>query len=324
MRSSEQLTRLLKLVPYLQQHQGVSVRQVAQDFGVTARQVVTDIEVLQFCGLPEGYHQDLFDVDIDEVREVGHIFFRNADVLARPMRMRLQEATSLLVALDLLVETSGGSEASSSALAKLRSVVGEVDPAVSVSVAAGRPEHRRLLQSAIADSRVVELRYQGAVRTPTTRPVVEPMRIRVTGGYAYLDGWSRNRDDWRSYRLDRIADITVWDENFEARPGLPEVGDRWFGDVSRELVLELAPEAQWAAEYYPVTDREDHDDHISVTFPLASTVWATALLLRLGQAVLDVSDAEVARAAADDARAALAHYTGQSAQSALADGTAGG
>jgi len=308
MKSSEQLARLLKLVPYLQQHQGVSVRQVAEDFAITAHQVVSDIEVLQFCGLPDGFHQDLFDVDIDEVRDAGHIFFRNADVLARPMRMRLQEATSLLVALDMLVEASGGSVAAASALAKLRAVVGEVDPAVSVSVASGRPEHRQQLQRAIAVSRVVELTYEGAGRTPLTRPAVEPMRLRVTGGYAYLDGWSRDRDDWRSYRLDRIAAITMLDGTFDARTGLPEVGERWFDDVSRELVLDLAPEAQWVAEYYPVIDREDHVDQISVTFPLASPGWASALLLRLGDAVIAVSDAQVAHAAAADAQAALAHY----------------
>lgn len=309
MKSSEQLARLLKLVPYLQQHQGVSVRQVAEDFAITARQVVSDIEVLQFCGLPEGFHQDLFDVDIDEVRDAGHIYFRNADVLARPMRMRMQEATSLLVALDMLVETSGGSEAAASALAKLRALVGEVDPAVSVSVAAGRPEHRQQLQSAIATMHLVELAYEGAGRTPLTRPVVEPMRLRVTGGYAYLDGWSRNRDDWRSYRLDRIAALTVLDETFGARDGLPEVGERWFDDVSRELVLDLTPEAKWVAEYYPVTDRDDHASHISVTFPLASPAWASSLLLRLGDSVTRVSDDQVAHAAAADAQAALAHYT---------------
>ncbi len=308
MKSSEQLARLLKLVPYLQQHQGVSVRQVAEDFGITAHQVVSDIEVLQFCGLPDGYHQDLFDVDIDEVRDVGHIFFRNADVLARPMRMRLQEATSLLVALDMLVETSGGSEAAASALAKLRAVVGEVDPAVSVSVDAGSPEHRQQLQGAIAASNVVELTYEGNGRTPLTRPSVEPMRLRVTGGYAYLDGWSRSREDWRSYRLDRIAAIAVLDEVFGSRVGLPEVGERWFDDVSRELVLELAPEAHWVAEYHPVTDRSDQGDHLRVTFPLASPGWASALLLRLGTNVTRVSDDHVARAAAADARAALAHY----------------
>lgn len=313
MRSSEQLARLLKLVPYLQQHQGIAVTEVAEHFGITSRQVVSDIEVLQFCGLPEGFHQDLFDVDIDEVRNAGHIFFRNADVLARPMRMRLQEATSLLVALDMLVESSGSSEAATSALAKLRGLVGEVDPAVSVSVAAGRPEHREKLQDAIDGGQLVELTYEAPGRSPVTHPVVEPMRLRVTGGYGYLDAWSRNRNAWRSYRLDRMDGVTVSADTFEPRDGIPDAQDGWFDDVASELVLDLALRAQWVAEYYPVTDRRTHVDHVSVTFPLASLQWATALLLRLGSDVLSVSDAQVARAAARDAREALMLYEDGSA-----------
>ena len=308
MRSSEQLARLLKLVPYLQQHQGVSVSEVARHFNVQDRQVVSDIEVLQFCGLPEGFHQDLFDVDIDEVRDAGHIFFRNADVLARPMRMRLQEATSLLVALEMLVESSGSSEAAASTLSKLRALVGEVEPAVSVSVAAGRPEHREQLQAAIADGRLVELTYGAPGRSPQTRPTVEPLRMRVTGGYAYLDAWSRSRDGWRSYRVDRIDTLAVLQETFTPRTGVPDVEDGWFDDVSSELVLDLALRAQWVAEYYPVKDRSNHVDHISVTFPMASLQWASSLLLRLGSDVVSVVDERVVRAAAEDARAALALY----------------
>ncbi len=57
-------------------------------FGTTPTQVIRDLEVLQFCGLPGGYYDDLFDVDIDGVREDGHVFFRNAEVLARPLRLR--------------------------------------------------------------------------------------------------------------------------------------------------------------------------------------------------------------------------------------------
>ncbi|MDO5735396.1 MAG: WYL domain-containing protein [Propionibacteriaceae bacterium] len=308
MKSTEQLARLLKLVPYLQKNQGISVASVASHFGVSERQVVSDIEVLQFCGLPEGFHGDLFEVDIDEVREDGHIYFANADVLARPMRMRLQEATSLLVALDMLVEASGGSEAASSALAKLRALVGEIDPAVSVSVAAGDPGHRQLLQEAISGRRLVELTHLGAGRAPESRPAVEPIRLRVTGGFAYLDGWSRPRSAWRSYRLDRIQEIRVLDEVFEPRVGLPAVGDDWFDDVVQQLEVTLAPQAHWVTEYYPVITRDVHADHLQVTFPVASPQWATALLLRLGEAVLSVSDEQVARVAAHEARSALLAY----------------
>ena len=105
MRSDAQLTRLLRLVPYLAANQGVSVDEAAAAFTTTPKQIVRDLEVLQFCGLPGGYFDDLFDVDIDAVREEGHIDFRNADVLARPLRLRPDEAASLLAALRLVTKS---------------------------------------------------------------------------------------------------------------------------------------------------------------------------------------------------------------------------
>ncbi len=128
MRSDTQLARLLRLVPYLSANPGVGVADVVAAFGVPARQVLADLEVLQFCGLPGGYPDDLFDVDLEDVRESGRIEFRNADVLSRPLRLRPAEAAGLMAALSLVVEAGGGSKAASSALAKLRAAVGDVDP----------------------------------------------------------------------------------------------------------------------------------------------------------------------------------------------------
>src|SRR5690606_27309488 len=120
MSANPRLDRLLNLVPYLQHRREVHISEVAEHFGVTPTQVLQDLEVLQFCGLPEGYYDDLFDIDLDWVREDGHISFRNADVLRRPRKLRVDEATSLLAALEVLVAASGSSDAATSALAKLR------------------------------------------------------------------------------------------------------------------------------------------------------------------------------------------------------------
>nr|WP_269452233.1 hypothetical protein [Tessaracoccus coleopterorum] len=49
----------------------VEVSSVASAFGVSDRQIIRDLEVLQFCGLPGGYIDDLFDVDIEAVRDEG-------------------------------------------------------------------------------------------------------------------------------------------------------------------------------------------------------------------------------------------------------------
>ncbi len=305
MRSATQLKRLLNLVPYLVAHQGVAVAEAARHFGVTERQILSDLEVLQFCGLPDAMYGDLFEADLDGAREDGYIFFRNADVLARPMRLNRQEATSLLLALEAVAET-GESDAASSAMAKLRDALGAQEQVISLEVSAGEAAHRRTLARAIEERRAVELTYSGSGRAGTSRPVVEPVRLRVVGGRVYLDAWSRPRSDWRSFRLDRVEGVAVLKERFE--PRTPPADEGFFADVDQDLVLLLGPAGEWVPEYYPVKSSERTPDGLRVTLPVASREWATSLLLRLGEAVLDARPVEFRDAATAEARAALRHY----------------
>lgn len=305
MKSEAQVARMLRMVPYLSAHQGVAVAEVAQVFGTTPEQVLRDLEVLQFCGLPGGYYDDLFDVDIDGVREDGHVFFRNADVLRRPLRLRPAEAAGLLAALRLVVEVAAGSDAARSALAKLEAAVGREGRGVSVAVAATDPGLRGSLADAIARRRAVRLTYRTPGRAGQSEAVVEPSRLHLVDGHTYLDAWSRPREAWRSFRLDRVDGVEVLDDPAPDR-GAPPSG--WFGDVATHLTLTLAPSARWVAEYYPTTAVADEGDRIHVTFPVAATSWAVALLLRLGGQVLGVSDAEVHAAARLRAAEALALY----------------
>lgn len=303
MRSNEQLARMLRLVPYLSSRPGAEVTKVAEEFGVTARQIIKDLEVLQFCGLPGGYIDDLFDIDIEVVREEGRIDLRNADVLARPLRLRPAEAASLLAALRLVVDVAGPSEAAASALQKLEEAVGGAVPHLSVDVISTDPGHRAALTRAIRDKVAARLTYR--TRAGTSTVVVEPARLNLVDGFTYLDAWSRPRAAWRSFRLDRIEEVEVLDEPAEDHGPPPE---GWFDEVAERLSLTVLPSARWIAEYYPTTSVEDHGERITVTFPVASRQWAVSLILRLGAAVLAVSDEQVAAAARSEAEAALAGY----------------
>lgn len=305
MRSEEQVSRMLRMVPYLSAHQGVAVAEVARVFGTTPGQVLKDLEVLQFCGLPGGYYDDLFDVDIEGAREDGHVFFRNAEVLRRPLRLRPVEAAGLLAALRLVVEVAGESEAARSALAKLEAAVGSEGQGIQVAVAATDPGRRSELAAAIVARRAVRLTYRTPGRTGPSEAVVEPARLRLVAGFTYLDAWSRPREAWRSFRLDRIESVEVLDDQWVDRGEPPSA---WFDDVARRLTITVTTSARWITEYFPTTSVQETADGIQVTFPVASTRWAVSLLLRLGDQVTHVSDDAVSTAAKATAEAALAYY----------------
>ena len=308
MRSGQQLTRLLRLVPYLSSRPGVEVTAVASAFGVSPSQIIRDLEVLQFCGLPGGYIDDLFDVDIEAVKDDGRIDFRNAEVLNRPLRLRPAEAASLLAALRLVVDLGGPTDAAASALAKLEAAVGQEDDRVSVSVAPSDPDARALLAAAIDAATPVKLTYRKPGVAGESSAEVEPARLNLIDGYTYLDAWSRPREAWRSYRLDRITGIELLDGTFDSRE-LPNAA--WFDDVPDHLSLTVTPGGAWISEYYPTKEVSRTDELTTVTFPVASRQWAIGLLLRLGNSVVSVSDADVQAEARQRARDALAHYPAQ-------------
>lgn len=310
MTSAAQVSRLLALVPYLQQHPDADVRTVARVFHITPRQLLGDLNVLWFCGLPGGGPGDLIEIDMDAVETEGRIRLSNADFLARPVRFTLDEAMALAVALRTLLEFGDTAlkSAVTSALAKIEHVVGA--PRVGVQLGAGADAVRDALADALARGVAVRLEYNGASRGATTHPLVDPARVAVRDGYSYLDAWSHDRGAWRTYRLDRIVAVTPTEQPVADHGQPPGWAGGWLDHRpdAVEVTLTLAPEGRWITEYYPVRAVEPAGDGVAATLLVADPVWLRRLLLRLGPAVLAVDPPEAAASAREAARAALSLY----------------
>lgn len=311
MNSTDQVARLLALVPYLQAHGDCDVRATAALFGVTPKQLVADLNVLWFCGLPGGMPGDLIEVDMDALAE-GTIRLTNADFLARPLRFTLDEAMSLVVALRALQEMGDSSlqGAVASALAKLDAVVGSATPRVGVQLAAGAEDVREALLDAVARGAAVRLEYDGPSRPQATFPLVDPERITVRDGYTYLDAWSHDRAAWRTYRLDRIAAVTPTEQPISDHGAAPVFTAGWLDERpdAAEITVTLAEAGRWITEYVPTRRVEETGAGVQVTLLVADPAWLRRLLLRLGPAVLAVDPPRAAQSAREAAREALGLY----------------
>lgn len=308
--SSDQVARLLALVPYLQAHPGIAVAEAAKAFQVTPAQLMKDLQVLWMCGLPGGLPDDLIEIDMDAAESQGTIHLGNADYLSRPMRFTLDEAMSLVVALRTLAEVATGETADhvASALAKLErlSTAGE-SSRVAISLATGAEDVRESLVGAIEQGRRVRLVYDGQARGHTTRPEVDPVRLELRDGAAYLQAWSLERDDWRTYRLDRVVEVELLDEPAGEHGDPPSAQRGWFDAAKSQVTLELQPGARWITEYYPTRGEVLSADGVTTaSFPVSSPEWLNALLLRLGGQARVVEPEGASSGAAEVARAALA------------------
>lgn len=310
--SKDQVARLLAMVPYLQTHPGVPVSTVADLFGISSQQVIRDLKVLWMCGTPGGLPDDLIEIDMDAAREEGVIHLTNADYLSRPLRFTAEEAMSLVVALQAIREMATGElfEAATRATDKLLEL--GADAPVVLQVTSGDPAVREHLVAAIDARRSVRLTYDGALRSQTTTPVVDPVMIVMKDSVAYLHAWAQEPDAERTYRLDRIRAVEMLDQQARPHPApTPDAG--WFDDVPDEVVLHLAPSAAWVPEYVPVRDcRTDSDQTLHIRLAVADRGWLDGLLLRLGRDVLSVDPPEVAETARMTARHLLEMYRSQS------------
>ena len=309
MTSSSQVPRLLALVPYLQAHPDADLEATASVFDVTPRQLVADLKVLWFCGLPGGAPGDLIEVDMDAL-ESGTIRLTNAEFLARPHRFTPEEAMSLVVALAALEEMADADLAPAvrSARAKLEGAVGGGTDKVAIAVSAGQESIRGQLADAIAAGVAVRLTYHGASRGVATTPVVDPARLGTRDGYGYLTAWAHERAGWRTYRLDRIVAVDPLEQATTDHGPAPALASGWLDDRpdAVEVTLDLRPGGRWITEYHPLVATEELPDGLlRVRMRVADPGWFRRLLLRLGPAVARVDPPQAAASAIEAAREAL-------------------
>jgi proteasome accessory factor C len=318
--AQEQVSRLLSLLPYLLSHPNTRLSDVADLFGVSERQILRDLNVLWFSGLPGLAMGDYIEVDMEAAEGEGVINVSNADYLARPLRLGTDEALALVVALRTLAAMPGTYDrgAVDRAVAKLERAAGaaaeraaaavrvEVDGDAVADVAA-------TVRRALDEKRRLHLSYWVPGRDETTERDVDPMRLALADGRLYLEGWCRLAESVRLFRLDRVAGISLLDVAAQV-PRQARSRDLGAGifqpSPEDELVtLELGPAGRWVADYYPCDSVEElGEDRLRVRLRVADPRWVRRLALRLGGTGRIVDPPDLVKAAVQDARAALDAY----------------
>ncbi|GMA20817.1 helix-turn-helix transcriptional regulator [Arsenicicoccus piscis] len=207
---AETIRRILRLLDLLQSRPVWSGPELAGRLGVTDRTIRRDVERLRELGyLVEGEHGSAGGYRLRAGRELPPLLLDDEEAIAIAVSLR-GAATS---------PVSGVGEAALRALAKLDTVfpprlraqvaaVQEVTTAVPRAVTEVGPEV--LVEVARAARGRVQLRFDYTTRAgAVSGRRVEPYRIVTTGLRWYLMAFDLEREDWRTFRLDRIASVHV-------------------------------------------------------------------------------------------------------------------
>jgi proteasome accessory factor C len=322
--SSGRLQRLLALVPYVVSRKVVGLAETAAAFGISERELVDDLNLLWCVELrsPDPY------CPIDLSYEGGEIEVSQAELMDRPLRLAVDEASALLVALRMLAEVGhvaavpGLDEGSalSRTIAKLEAAAGEAAaPSAQVAVQVDKIAQQAVLdqlRDALASGRRVHLTYYVPGRDEATERDVDPMRLLIVEGRTYLEGWCRRAEAVRLFRLDRVLGLAVLPVAAEVPPEAePKDVDQGLFRPSPEdlhVVIELGPHGRWVAEYYPCEEvTELGDGRLRVELRTPDSRWVRRLALRLGENGRIIAPASLDEQVRADAAAALAQYAPQ-------------
>jgi predicted DNA-binding transcriptional regulator YafY len=315
-RATDRLSRLLAMVPWLLNRQGVPLEEAARHFDITQAQLVKDLELLFVCGMPGHMPDDLIEAEWDD----GRVYLDNAEAISRPLRLAPDEAIALIAGLRTLSELPGGQDrrAVDSALVKLSAAAQDAVGAASrltIDLSVGAVEETlRTAREGLRRRRRLRLRYVVPARDESTERDVDVMRVTNLGGRWYLEGWCHRADGVRLFRVDRITGAEILDVDGTPPPqavSRDADSDRLFTPSENDLLvtLEVEGRGRWVADYYPVeSTRELGDGRLEVTLRVANPRWLPRLVLRLGGAGRIVAPPELVAETVEAAREALAYY----------------
>lgn len=217
---AETTGRVLQLLGLLQSRRVWTSDELAERLGVTTRSVRRDVERLRDLGYP-----------VHASKGHGGGYQLGAGAALPPLLLDPDEAVAMAVCLRLAAggTVAGVGESALRALSKLdqvmpsrlRSQVAAVHDSTvtltrSTSDAPVAPEVLMTLARACRDHEHVTCDYVD-IRGNATHRRLEPYQLVTTGRRWYLLAYDRDKHDWRSLRLDRMADVRAAGSTFTPR-----------------------------------------------------------------------------------------------------------
>jgi predicted DNA-binding transcriptional regulator YafY len=211
-------SRLLELLSLLQARRDWPGAELADRLEVSGRTIRRDVERLRELGYP-----------VESLSGPAGCYRLRAGTAMPPLLLDEDEAIAIAVGLRTAARASvaGIEESSIRALVKLEQVlpahlrrrVGALASATIAPAVAGPtvdPQHLTVIAGACRDSECIRFDYRKRDGSDTRREV-EPHSLVNLGRRWYLVAWDRRREDWRSFRVDRLDRPAPSGATFTAR-----------------------------------------------------------------------------------------------------------
>lgn len=279
---AQRLHRLLAIVPWLYRQRSVRVAEIAERVGASVRQVVRDLTLASMCGLPPYTSDSLYgfwvETDPDTSEEVVNVLHPN--LLVDAVRLTTRQAASVAVALAAL-EALGAEP--TDAVTRLRSKLDAALGGADIRIELEEPPLLGELRAATEQHSQVRIGYVDLDDEITER-VVDPLKLFIDRGHAYVITDDHLRGAERVFRVDRVISVEPTGATFTPRSVTPPAGRVWEWMIpDRQVVIVVPPGCDWVRDRYAVTASVALEDGSMVLWlSVVSDTWLASLLIRCG------------------------------------------
>jgi len=298
----DRTARALDLIPYLLEHQGISIAELAQVFGVTEKQMNDDLILIHMCGLPGYTPLELIEMYYED----GYVTVYDPQSLTKPRSMNRSEITSLLVSLDLLksLRSDAIADEIEDLKIKLRKSLSFENPYVVVSDSKNS-EIVEKLEQAIAKGNALKIVYLSGSKDESTERLILPLEIYQANSYTYLSAWCQSSKGDRTFRVDRIVSFET--SKSDAIDHDSDAGEASYSAIGVELLVSKQAR-QFIEENSAIIDSIADGDCFRVKLNPIDIEWLARTILGFGSGIKVTSPRDLAVAIKERAEAISAVY----------------
>jgi proteasome accessory factor C len=315
MNVTERINRILFIMSYVAQNQGVPLEDLAKQVSMAPEELTRELEFMLLIGKPPFRPDDYVDIYVEDQR----VFIEFDQMLNRPLRLIRAEAVALLMSLQLL-DPEIDPQAVSSLKDKIEKLIARsIDAASRLEdrILLDRPArpvsaHFDRLRRAIEKSRKVEIEYYSLGRDETTKRVVHPYFLMKSLDYWYLTGYCELRQDLRTFKFERMLSVKILRNTFphpqdSVIEGYKKEFLRSMGRRRIEIYFDptVAPRVK---EQYGASVRDEPDGGVILTLFSETLEYPSRLVLNFAPHARPLSPPELVEKVDEDARKVLAMY----------------
>ena len=306
------INRILFILSYVSQNQGVSVEELAEKVSMRPRQLIKELEFISLIGKPPFKPDDYVDIYVEN----HQVFIEFDQKLNRPLRFTRAEGVALLMSLELL-DSEVDPDRVSSLKEKIRNVISySVDQsgALEDRILLEQPSHLvsnrfSLIREAIEIRRKLKIEYYSLTRNERATRTVRPYLLMKSFGNWYLTGYCEFRKDLRTFRFERILAVKPTSRHFDPPEDFDVVRykSEFLSSMGHQTVkIAFDPEiAYWIKEQWGDAAKEDGKGGVILTLYSETLEFPSRLVLGSAPHAHPISPPEFIQKTREDAQEIL-------------------